>query len=488
MAKFDETKPYIFISYAHKDSVRVKDIMGRLRNEGYNIWYDGGIDPGTEWDENIAAHIKNCAYFIAFISGNYIASKNCKDELNYARDLDKSQLLVYLEDVSLPDGMAMRMNRLQAIWWEKYEDKECAFEKLFGAKGIQVAHENITFTEKLPDSAESKEEKTQKPPHWAIGIIGLLLVLIVLMLVLIIRREPVGDRNTEDTNALDMEKESNKQEVYRQNLNYSVLDTEEGQVLVEYADVICDFYVAAEECSAIIDSARVSRDDIVFYIKMLKNEAEREDITVGICLYGEQDISCRKLYPIHLSKYAKGEMTYRISIPIVDEGVGRVNKIHIYAMDGQDMLYSEIIDNAANPGATIQIMQDYSSGSAYDSSVRLVLGNFRTEPVDGNTDFVYLYASGNVCQNDNQSVAWFSDLECFDEDGHLIEYNVDGNYRLAFTSPGYEKDGDNAGVVPLSVFPYVNPSEMETQTEGLRVLIPANTRVINVRAYDKEEK
>ena len=70
MAKFDETKPYIFISYAHKDSVRVKDIMGRLRNEGYNIWYDDGIDPGSEGDENIAAHIKQCAYFIAFISKN----------------------------------------------------------------------------------------------------------------------------------------------------------------------------------------------------------------------------------------------------------------------------------------------------------------------------------------------------------------------------------------------------------------------------------
>ena len=41
-------------------------------------------------------------------------SDNCKDELNFARDLQKERLLVYLENVKLPLGMAMRLNRLQA--------------------------------------------------------------------------------------------------------------------------------------------------------------------------------------------------------------------------------------------------------------------------------------------------------------------------------------------------------------------------------------
>lgn len=137
MGVCDETKPYIFISYSHKDTAKVVNILNRLRNAGYNVWYDEGIDPGTEWDENIARHVQECTYFIAFVSNGYINSKNCKDELNYSRDLDKEQLLVYLEDVELPGGMAMRMNRIQAIWWNKYTDEEAAFEKLFSASGIE---------------------------------------------------------------------------------------------------------------------------------------------------------------------------------------------------------------------------------------------------------------------------------------------------------------------------------------------------------------
>ena len=134
---FNEKIPFIFISYSHKDSDRVCPIIERLKKEGFNVWYDDGIEPGSEWDENIATHISQCGYFIAFISENYLGSSNCKDELNFSRDLDKDRLLVYLEEVALSGGMAMRMNRNQAIYWDKCEDKEKAYQKLFSAVGIE---------------------------------------------------------------------------------------------------------------------------------------------------------------------------------------------------------------------------------------------------------------------------------------------------------------------------------------------------------------
>ena len=86
-----------------------------MQADGYRVWYDEGIDPGTEWDENIAAHVTGCDYFIAFISKNYINSENCKDELNFSRDLGKKQLLIYLEDTDLPDSMDLRFGRCQSI-------------------------------------------------------------------------------------------------------------------------------------------------------------------------------------------------------------------------------------------------------------------------------------------------------------------------------------------------------------------------------------
>jgi len=121
---------YIFISYSHKDKDKVFDIIKKLVNDGHNIWYDEGIDPGTEWDENIATHIEGCDGFIAFVSENYVSSDNCKDELNFARDLEKDRLLIYLENVKLPAGMAMRLNRLQAIHSYTYSDRRDFFAKL----------------------------------------------------------------------------------------------------------------------------------------------------------------------------------------------------------------------------------------------------------------------------------------------------------------------------------------------------------------------
>lgn len=135
-------KPYIFISYAHRNSEAVYPIIKRMADDGFRIWYDEGIDPGTEWDENIATHVQGCGYFLAFISPQYIESENCKDELNFARDENKERVLVYLEQTKLPSGMSMRLNRLQAIHKYVYADEEEFFLKLYSSNGIE------TFTDK----------------------------------------------------------------------------------------------------------------------------------------------------------------------------------------------------------------------------------------------------------------------------------------------------------------------------------------------------
>lgn len=129
-------KGYIFISYAHKDKKEVYPIIDKLLNDGFRVWYDDGIDPGTEWDENIAKHIEGCGYFIPFISENYLKSSNCKDELNFARDLDKDRFLIYLENVDLPSGMSMRLSRLQNIHKYAYDSFDEFYSKLLTAKGI----------------------------------------------------------------------------------------------------------------------------------------------------------------------------------------------------------------------------------------------------------------------------------------------------------------------------------------------------------------
>ncbi len=145
-APYDGEKPYIFISYAHKDAAVVNQMIAQMIDDGYRVWYDEGIHPGTNWDEFIASKIKGCSMLIAFLSENYLASDNCRDELNFSRDCVDNLLLVYIEPVSLPAGMEMRFGRIQAIPAYEYTNKSMFFEKLYLSRGI------LSFCDKLPST------------------------------------------------------------------------------------------------------------------------------------------------------------------------------------------------------------------------------------------------------------------------------------------------------------------------------------------------
>ena len=161
------TEPYIFISYSHINQLQALKIVERLQKEGYRVWYDEGIDPGTEWDDNIAEHVLACGYFVALISKNYLASENCKDELNLAREENKQRLLVYLEDVTLPAGMRMRLNRLQAIHKYKYPNEDGFMEKFRETRGIEgclekKAEQTVPERKDLPKKNEAQPSAPKK--------------------------------------------------------------------------------------------------------------------------------------------------------------------------------------------------------------------------------------------------------------------------------------------------------------------------------------
>ena len=40
-------KPFVFVSYSHKDKEKVVPILNRLISEGVAIWYDKGIEAGS---------------------------------------------------------------------------------------------------------------------------------------------------------------------------------------------------------------------------------------------------------------------------------------------------------------------------------------------------------------------------------------------------------------------------------------------------------
>lgn len=161
---YDGEEDYIFISYAHKDSEYVIPVLERMNSEGYRIWYDDGIMPGSEWPEYIAEHLKDCAAVISFISPESINSHNCRREMTYAMSKKKPFLGIFLRETSLSPGVEMQLSAQQCILKYSYEDDERFYRKLFSS--------TVLHSSKRPEDVFPKEKATEEPSAQKASAIG----------------------------------------------------------------------------------------------------------------------------------------------------------------------------------------------------------------------------------------------------------------------------------------------------------------------------
>ncbi len=156
---YEGKEKFIFISYAHKDSRQVTAVIEALQNNGYRVWYDKGIEAGTEWPEYIAEHLEACECFIAFLSESALASHNCRQEINRACDLNKKLLVVYLEDVELTPGMRLRLSTTQAMFKNRAKSDEEFYQEFFKARIFADCREDQT----APVQPEPPEAPVEAP-------------------------------------------------------------------------------------------------------------------------------------------------------------------------------------------------------------------------------------------------------------------------------------------------------------------------------------
>lgn len=148
---YDSNKPYIFISYAHKDSETVFEEIIRFQNDGYNIWYDDRLIPSYNWDDGIALALIKSSLVVVFISENSVVSENVKDEINLALDEDINVVLIYLENTKLPPGLKLRLGRKDAIFKYTLSDEDYlkkytkAFEKINSPKKDTISLNGNSF-------------------------------------------------------------------------------------------------------------------------------------------------------------------------------------------------------------------------------------------------------------------------------------------------------------------------------------------------------
>ena len=112
--------PFVFVCYAHVDQELVYPELARLSEAGFNIWYDDGIVPGSEWTAAIAGAIERCSAFLYFVSPRSVESEHCRREITFALEESRPMLAVHLEETQVPAALRLSLSHRQALM--KYRD------------------------------------------------------------------------------------------------------------------------------------------------------------------------------------------------------------------------------------------------------------------------------------------------------------------------------------------------------------------------------
>ncbi len=116
---FQSLRPYVFISYSHKDANSVFSILTEMSKLGLNYWYDKELKTGSEWTEELGEKILNCDMVMVMLSNSAILSRNVRNEITMGLNHKKKILPVFLEDVELSPGAELQLQGFQ--WLLKYQ-------------------------------------------------------------------------------------------------------------------------------------------------------------------------------------------------------------------------------------------------------------------------------------------------------------------------------------------------------------------------------
>lgn len=150
---------YVFVSYSRKDKQAAYPIIEQMVKDGYRVWFDEGLDSGSEWVETVAKRINDCAAYVALISNRAVNSHTCRQEINFAVKKRKQFLSVMLEKVeSMSLGMEMLLSARMVINKDTLENDGEFFGKLYETGLLKECRGPITIT--IPEPKEPEKKAT----------------------------------------------------------------------------------------------------------------------------------------------------------------------------------------------------------------------------------------------------------------------------------------------------------------------------------------
>ena len=121
---YEGKKPYIFISYSHRDKACMTEIKSIFDKHNIRFWYDDGLHLGDDWNLVIAKHLENASVCLLLLSRNSAESQYVKNELNFSNNHRIPIHTLLLEEFTLPIDIEIMIGRIHMVIKKKgYERK-----------------------------------------------------------------------------------------------------------------------------------------------------------------------------------------------------------------------------------------------------------------------------------------------------------------------------------------------------------------------------
>ena len=154
---YQGNKPYIFLSYAHKDKELAHSVIKYLQEHNNYVWFDEGIHSGTQWEDVIIGKIKNCWMMVFLVTKNSLASDWCRQELTFAKDIGKKFINVVIGNPAFPDWFNFSYKRYQFLYEKNFTNRDAMMVKL-----VEELIHHAMNTDKPTDTPKDTTKDTPK--------------------------------------------------------------------------------------------------------------------------------------------------------------------------------------------------------------------------------------------------------------------------------------------------------------------------------------
>lgn len=137
----------IFLSYAREDKERVRPIVEAIEKEGFTVWWDENIPPGTSWRSFLQQSLDASRIVVVIWSKYSIKSAFVADEADEGQRRN-ALFPIFIDEVKAPLGLRRQQNIQLLNWQGERNETWQKFVKSVGAKLGTEAKQAIRREEK----------------------------------------------------------------------------------------------------------------------------------------------------------------------------------------------------------------------------------------------------------------------------------------------------------------------------------------------------